>query len=130
MVCPHPFCRLKGHKTTKSNKCTANPACLAKEGLEEACAAAVAVAASANPKEEQLLAALHRVPRALHDEKDADDLDNWEAMGLNEDPQVNSDDEFFECDTFSDQEEDGKYDDNIIDVGVKRVLRSRRGWQV
>jgi len=41
-VCVHPFCRKKGHKTTKSKHCLANPDRLRKEGLEAACLAAVA----------------------------------------------------------------------------------------
>ena len=41
-VCPHPFCGKKGHKTTKSKRCLANPDRLKKEGLEAAAEAAVA----------------------------------------------------------------------------------------
>jgi len=41
-VCPHPFCGKRGHKTTKSKHCLANPHRLQREGLESACLAAVA----------------------------------------------------------------------------------------
>lgn len=43
-VCKHPFCLKKGHATTKSKKCLANPERLAREGLEQACAEVVAAA--------------------------------------------------------------------------------------
>jgi hypothetical protein len=46
-VCSHPFCLLKGHKTTSSKKCRANPERIARDGLEELCALAVAAAAVA-----------------------------------------------------------------------------------
>jgi len=41
-VCSHPFCGKRGHKTTKSMHCLANPDRLKREGLESACLAAVA----------------------------------------------------------------------------------------
>jgi len=41
-VCPHPFCGKRGHKTTKSKRCLANPDRLKNEGLEAACLAAIA----------------------------------------------------------------------------------------
>ena len=44
-VCPHPFCGKRGHKTTKSKHCLANPDRLKREGLEGASLAAVAAVA-------------------------------------------------------------------------------------
>ena len=41
-ICPHPFCGLKGHMTTKSKKCKANPERLQREGQVVECAAALA----------------------------------------------------------------------------------------
>jgi len=41
-VCQHPFCGKRGHKTTKSMHCLANPKRLKEQGLEAACLAAVA----------------------------------------------------------------------------------------
>jgi len=41
-VCLHPFCQKRGHKTTKSKHCLANPDRLKREGLEAACLAAIA----------------------------------------------------------------------------------------
>ena len=41
-VCSHPFCGKRGHKTTKSKHCLANPDYLKREGLESACLVAVA----------------------------------------------------------------------------------------
>ena len=46
-VCPHPFCGLIGHKTTKAKACKANPKRLELEGTAEACAVAIARAAGA-----------------------------------------------------------------------------------
>jgi hypothetical protein len=46
-VCQHPFCGLKGHVTTKSKKCKANPQRLKEDGTEAACAAAVHATAQA-----------------------------------------------------------------------------------
>lgn len=46
--CKHPFCLKKGHLTTRSKKCLANPERLAREGLVQACAKAVNDAAVAN----------------------------------------------------------------------------------
>jgi len=43
-VCPHPFCGKRGHKTTKSKHCLANPDRLKREGMEAACLAAAAAA--------------------------------------------------------------------------------------
>jgi hypothetical protein len=48
-VCPYPFCGLKGHMTTKSKKCKANPERLQRDGTVEECAAAVAAATSVDP---------------------------------------------------------------------------------
>jgi hypothetical protein len=45
-VCPHPFCELKGHATTSSSKCKANPKNLKKKGLEEECRLAILAAAT------------------------------------------------------------------------------------
>jgi len=41
-VCLHPFCQKRGHETTKSKHCLANPDRLKREGVEAACLAAIA----------------------------------------------------------------------------------------
>ena len=76
--CPHPFCGLKGHSTTKSKNCKANPERLKREGLEAACAAAVA-AAAANPLEET------GVADAAGGVDAADDIAQHDALKLEED---------------------------------------------
>ena len=57
-ICPHPFCRMKGHKTTKAKACKANPERLVREGTTDACAAAVLAAkkSGTTPAVEQALA--------------------------------------------------------------------------
>ena len=40
-ICPHPFCGLKGHKTTRSKHCKANPENLRRDKTEAACAEAI-----------------------------------------------------------------------------------------
>jgi hypothetical protein len=116
VICPHPFCRLRGHKTTKSTKCKANPERLVREGLEDACAAAlIAGVPAVDPEEQRLLASLALIPTQPHDEKDADDLENNEHLGFDEDP--SSDCEFFDCEeSFDDDDED------IVDVGITRGI--------
>lgn len=49
-VYKHPFCGLKGHVTTESKKCKANPKNPQRLGLEEACAAAISAAAAVQPQ--------------------------------------------------------------------------------
>ena len=93
-VCPHPFCGLKGHKTTNAKSCRANPARLLLEGNQAACAAAVAAAAST-------VSALENAHVGL----EAEDLNRHEAV-----PLVDADDSsiemYAEAQTWS-EDEDG-----------------------
>lgn len=109
------FCGLKGHKTTKSVKCKANPARIAKDGLEAECAAAVAAA-----EEVEKLAPFLLLARELHDDNDADDLAAFESLGFDAIP-PDSEDEFYECDTFSDDEDD-EDGGRVIDLGIRRSV--------
>jgi hypothetical protein len=71
-VCPHPFCGLKGHSTTRSKSCKANPAALKLNGQEHACAMAVAVAAEAEK-------VISGDQVAGDNTRDADDIDAHDA---------------------------------------------------
>ena len=75
-VCPHPFCGKRGHKTTKSKHCLANPDRLKKEGLEAASLAAVATAQEDDDA----------VDPTNHDENndDANDLAEYESQPFEE----------------------------------------------
>ena len=52
-TCPHPFCCMKGHKTTRSKACKANPERLHLEGTTVACAAALEAATSEIKNEQE-----------------------------------------------------------------------------
>lgn len=71
-LCPHPFCGKKGHSTTRSEHCLANPKRLEEEGLTDACAAAVA---AANVSVQR--------PANQTDNQDAEDVDAHDAMPFN-----------------------------------------------
>lgn len=96
VVCPHPFCGLTGHKTTKSKKCKANPERLMIEGTSAACAAACAAATAAVAA----AAAGNIVPTMMPAAQR--DLDQHEAVPLDDDSSI---DMYEEAHTWSEDEE-------------------------
>jgi len=101
-ACPHPFCKKKGHKTTRSTHCLANPDRLQREGLEAACAAAVAAAVEADTVE---LPVPHQGDIAganEHPDNDAaNDLDAYESQPFEQ----FEDDMFYQTGTWSEDDE-------------------------
>ena len=94
--CPHPFCGEKGHKTTRSKACKANPQRLIREGKTAECAATVAAAATA------ATAAVGNEQVGL----EAADLNQHEAVPLVDNDDDSSIDVFQEAQTWS-EDEDG-----------------------
>lgn len=94
--CKHPFCGKKGHTTTRSMKCLANPERLACEGLEAECAAAGAAVATTAERSGEIPSADNN-----NDTTDAaNDLDdNYKALPLDEG------DLFYDAGTWSKDEE-------------------------
>ena len=90
--CPHPFCGEKGHKTTRSKACKANPERLLLEGNVAACAAVVAAANSV-------------VAPVLEETAEAQDLNRHEAVPLCNGDDDSSIDMYEEADTWSEDEE-------------------------
>ena len=89
-VCPHPFCGLKGHLTTKSKKCKANPEMLpaADATIQAECEAVLLHAAATAPTILlSTMATCPNIPAAAavaycttHANDDADDIDTFDLM--------------------------------------------------
>lgn len=124
-VCKHPHCGLKGHATTRSKKCKANPKRLEKEGTTAACAAAVAAAAvSPVVPVVPAIAAVAALPAPIQidnnsgapeqSNNDADDMDDMDALPF--DPQSDSSaDMLHETATWS-EDEDGNITNGAFEL--------------
>ena len=104
-VCQHPYCKRKGHSTTRSKKRLANPDRLKRLGLEAECAAAIQAAATAATTAPDTNQSAN-----LNSNRDAaDDVGRYDAMPFDATPDDSDLDLFQDAGTWS-EDEDG----NII----------------
>ena len=97
-VCLHPFCGKRGHKTTRSKHCLANPDRLKRDGLEAACLAAVAAVDEAD----DAAMLVDNIESNPADNDAADDLEAYESQPFEE----FEDDLFYQTGTWE-EDEDG-----------------------